>query len=198
MEAKMAALPGKSGGGERLQAYLAKAYLQSRGLNPEWLPEHILFRFHPAMPYWEDEVYLGRHPAMLALVSGADGQPVTIHRTFLTQDGKKGQSSLPKEVHAVPVRPQFDRGCCAPMPSRIGAWHCRGHRNGIGCPSGHWHGGLGGVELQVEGTKHQSALADERRGKQAVKRIALSLGIHGTVHFGNRFAGFKRDWLEME
>ena len=42
---------------------LVKAYLQSRGLNPELLPKHMPFRFHPAMPYWEDEVYLGRHPA---------------------------------------------------------------------------------------------------------------------------------------
>jgi len=81
---------------------LVKAYLHSRGLNPELLPEHMPFRFHPAMPYWEDEVYLGRHPAMLALVSGADGRPVTMHRTFLTKDGKKAGLPYPKKFMAYP------------------------------------------------------------------------------------------------
>jgi len=81
---------------------LVKAYLQNRGLNPEMLPKHMPFRFHPAMPYWEDEVYLGRHPAMLALVSGADGKPVTMHRTFLTKDGKKASLPYPKKFMAYP------------------------------------------------------------------------------------------------
>jgi phage/plasmid primase-like uncharacterized protein len=81
---------------------LVKAYLQSRGLNPEMLPKNMPFRFHPAMPYWEDEVYLGRHPAMLALVSGADGNPVTMHRTFLTKDGKKASLPYPKKFMPYP------------------------------------------------------------------------------------------------
>jgi putative DNA primase/helicase len=76
---------------------LVKAYLQSRGLNPELLPKHMPFRFHPAMTYWEDEVCLGWHPAMLALVSGADGQPVTMHRTFLKNDGNKANLPYPKK-----------------------------------------------------------------------------------------------------
>ena len=79
-----------------------KAYLQSRGLNPAILPKNMPFRFHPAMPYWEDEVYLGRHPAMLALVSGADGNPFTIHRTFLTKDGKKASLPYPKQFMPYP------------------------------------------------------------------------------------------------
>ena len=81
---------------------LVKAYLRCRGLNPETLPKQMPLRFHPAMPYWEDEVYLGRHPAMLALVSGADGQPVTIHRTFLTQDGRKASLPYPKKFMPYP------------------------------------------------------------------------------------------------
>jgi putative DNA primase/helicase len=61
------------------------------------LPKHMPFRFHPAMTYWEDEVCLGWHPAMLALVSGADGQPVTMHRTFLKNDGNKANLPYPKK-----------------------------------------------------------------------------------------------------
>ncbi len=86
----------------RIKSSLVKAYLQSRGLNPETLPKHLPIRFHPAMPYWEDEVYLGRHPAMLALVSGADGKPVTMHRTFLTKDGEKANLPYPKKFMPYP------------------------------------------------------------------------------------------------
>ena len=39
---------------------------------------------------------------MLALVSGADGRPVTMHRTFLTKDGKKAGLPYPKKFMAYP------------------------------------------------------------------------------------------------
>jgi phage/plasmid primase-like uncharacterized protein len=49
-------------------------------------------RFHPGLGYWtrneRDELRrLGTFPAMLALVSDADGKPATIHRTYLRPDG---------------------------------------------------------------------------------------------------------------
>ena len=43
---------------------------------------------------------------MLALMSGADGKPVTMHHTFLTKDGKKASLPYPKKF--MPY--QSDRG----------------------------------------------------------------------------------------
>lgn len=37
-------------------------------------------------------------PAMLALVKGIDGKPITIHRTYLTEDGKKADIKAPKKT----------------------------------------------------------------------------------------------------
>ena len=73
-----------------------RAYLSRRGLSGARLDGEVV-RFHPALGYWQrngrDEAELiGRFPAMVALVTGADGMPVTVHRTYLTADGRKARS----------------------------------------------------------------------------------------------------------
>lgn len=45
----------------------------------------------------------GDHPAMVALVRGADGKPVNLHRTFLTRDGRKAEFGDPRRVMPVPL-----------------------------------------------------------------------------------------------
>ena len=54
-------------------------------------------RFHPALPYYhysadngcEQKLLLGTYPGMLLRVRALCGEPINIHRTFLTQEGEK-------------------------------------------------------------------------------------------------------------
>ena len=78
-----------------------RLYLQSRGLDG-WLPDWPSLRFHPKMQYRnEDSQVVGYFPAMLALVE-KDNQAITIHRTFLTDDGRKAPVESPKKLMPVP------------------------------------------------------------------------------------------------
>ena len=83
-----------------------RAYLSRRGLSGARLDGEVV-RFHPALGYWQhnghDEAELiGRFPAMVALVTGADGMPVTVHRTYLTADGRKAPVAEPKKLMGYP------------------------------------------------------------------------------------------------
>ena len=73
----------------------AYRYLAGRGLSVYDLPESI--RLHPGMAYRDDGKVLGTFPAMLATVTAAAGQAVSIHRTYL-QDGRKARVSAPKKL----------------------------------------------------------------------------------------------------
>lgn len=83
-----------------------RAYLTRRGLSGAELDAKVV-RFHPALGYWKkndhNEIELaGRYPAMVALVTGPDGTPVTVHRTYLTPDGRKAPVSAPKKLMGYP------------------------------------------------------------------------------------------------
>jgi hypothetical protein len=45
---------------------------------------------------------IGRFPASVALVTGADGVPVTVHRTYLTADGRKAPVPEPRKLMEYP------------------------------------------------------------------------------------------------
>jgi phage/plasmid primase-like uncharacterized protein len=73
-----------------------RRYLSGRGL--KW-PQNIQgIRFHPSLAYYQDGILKGRHPGFIALVSAPDGTPVTIHRTYLTAEGKKAEVDAPKKL----------------------------------------------------------------------------------------------------
>jgi hypothetical protein len=77
----------------------ARLYLARRGISiapPETL------RFHPSLSYYDGEKKIGSFPAIIAMVSGASGNPVTIHRTYLTPDGKKAPVESPKKLMGYP------------------------------------------------------------------------------------------------
>jgi len=59
---------------------VVECYLASRGLR---LPAGDALRFHPSLKHRSGS----RWPAMVALVTGRDGEPAGIHRTFLLRDG---------------------------------------------------------------------------------------------------------------
>ena len=49
-------------------------------------------------PYWNDGS-VSRHPAMLALITNPIGEPISVHRTYLSADG--GKADLPVQRKAV-------------------------------------------------------------------------------------------------
>ena len=73
---------------------LAGQYLASRRCLPERIPTCL--RFHPACPVPHGGGVL---PAMIALVTGSDGVPVNIHRTFL---GPNGKADIPEPRAMMP------------------------------------------------------------------------------------------------
>lgn len=74
----------------------AGMYLAARGVAPAAFPACL--RFHPCLPYVDDDGVVTKHPAMLAQVVGSDGKALTIHRTWLTDDGKKTEVATPRKL----------------------------------------------------------------------------------------------------
>lgn len=83
----------------------ARRYLHFRvpGLQFEAWPR--VLRFHPALAYHDDRrKFQGRYPALLARLQGPDGRGVSIHRTYLTSEGRKAALESPKKLMA-PYQP---------------------------------------------------------------------------------------------
>lgn len=78
-----------------------RRYFKNRGISLG-LPETL--RYHPALAYFDPMTkrVIGRYPAMLAMVSGVKGNAVTIHRTYLKNDGRKADVESPKKLMAYP------------------------------------------------------------------------------------------------
>jgi putative DNA primase/helicase len=70
-------------------------YLEGRGISLEQFPaalryvERCRYQTDGDPAYW---------PAMIAKVSGPDGKPLTIHRTYLTMDGTKAPVEAPRRL----------------------------------------------------------------------------------------------------
>lgn len=67
-------------------------YLRNRGLGDAALTAAAL-KFHPKLGYYERSTegksqLVGEYPAMIAVVTGVNGEAVTIHRTYLSNGGK--------------------------------------------------------------------------------------------------------------
>ena len=77
---------------------LVEIYLRSRGLT---LAAPMTLRFHPALKHPTG----GTWPAMVALVTGGtDGEPLAIHRTFVTKDGSGKAPVSPQKMMLGPCR----------------------------------------------------------------------------------------------
>lgn len=89
---------------EPLVGSLAETYLRSRGIKSDLSYLGNNLRFHPSMPYKEDDKSpWQRLPCMLAVYRDSEGKPLTLHRTFLKPDGSgKADVSRPKMVMAPP------------------------------------------------------------------------------------------------
>ncbi len=82
-------------------------YLKSRGIILTAFPSDL--RYHPQLPYYNEEnFFIGKFPAMLALVKNENDQCVTIHRTYL---GDRCKANLPQPKKLMsPIFPGATKG----------------------------------------------------------------------------------------
>jgi putative DNA primase/helicase len=82
----------------------ADKYLSSRFLQMDKYPDAM--RLHPGMKYFDEveQKELGVFPTMLSLFRHQSGPALTLHRTFLTNDGAKARVPKAKKM-MTPVRP---------------------------------------------------------------------------------------------
>lgn len=81
----------------------ARRYLASRGLP---VPRTEEIRFHPNLAFSEKvegkNVFRGNFPAIVTRFRAADGKPVSLHRTYLTRDGRKAPFDDVKKLMTTP------------------------------------------------------------------------------------------------
>lgn len=92
-------------------AALARKYLAARGLTNVGDLPHV--RFIESLPYFNEESQsFDRYPALLSVISQANGQVATLHRTYLAPNGEsKANVDNPRKEFSTPT-------CC---PSKGGA-----------------------------------------------------------------------------
>ncbi len=77
----------------------ARLYLARRGLPTTIYPS---VRFHASLPFYEERKFKGSYPAIVAMVEDVNGNPVTLHRTYLSPDGNKAPVAEPKKSMMYP------------------------------------------------------------------------------------------------
>ena len=81
----------------------ARKYMINRKLIARNLDLDQTLRVHESLPYYdEDGKNLGSFPALVAAIRDVNGHPVTLHRTYLSKDGKKASVDKAKKMMAVP------------------------------------------------------------------------------------------------
>lgn len=99
-----------------------RRYLEARALTEVLKNPPSVLRAHNGIVYWDGTRELGAFPAMVALFHEANGQPVTLHVTYLRPDGcAKASVPAPKKILGVPVR----------GATKGGAIHLHEPRNGV-------------------------------------------------------------------
>lgn len=81
------------------EAAPARNYLKNRGLDLEEMPD---LRFHPRLAYHDGESVTGYFPAIIGMVKDSCGKAITIHRTYLTEDGRKAPVPNAKKIMSYP------------------------------------------------------------------------------------------------
>ena len=69
-------------------------WFRSRSIEVEIYPAAL--RFVPRVRYAPPGSTVSFHPAMLAMVTGPDGRPTTLHKTYITPDGHKAPVAEPR------------------------------------------------------------------------------------------------------
>ena len=87
----------------------ARYYLSNRGLGAILNSSPGNLFFHPALSYWENGKDYGNHPALVALIRDKNGEPITYHRTYLNQAGRKADLPTVKKLMS-PIKQGLSRG----------------------------------------------------------------------------------------
>lgn len=92
----------------------ARAYFKSRNIAYESLSEFI--KFHPSLPLWVDDedgvfIKMGDYPCIVSKVFSNDGKPLTVHRTFLSPEGKQ----IAKKIMPIPPKYEGVQGWAIPV-----------------------------------------------------------------------------------
>ena len=82
------------------EARPARMYFANRGIGQiDYRKiDSNMIRFAPVLEYYEEGKLLGKYPAIVTMVCDSNGRPSTIHRTYITHDGKKAQVKSPKKI----------------------------------------------------------------------------------------------------
>ena len=86
------------------QAEPARRYLAGRGISSKaWVGLDQALRCHPALDYLdEDGTVVAQLPALIAKLSDSTGASVTLHRIYLSHDGRKADVQAPKKMMPIP------------------------------------------------------------------------------------------------
>lgn len=82
------------------EAEAGRKYLARRRITIFDVPS---LRLHPSLPYYQDGQEIGRFPALVGAFKDPSGRGVTLHRIYLTPDGKKAPVPHPKKTMPVPA-----------------------------------------------------------------------------------------------
>jgi hypothetical protein len=72
-------------------------YLAQR-LRAQAAPLPGALRLHPGLDYWHEGQRLGTHPAMVGALTSRTGELMALHRTYLTDDGRKADVPTAKKL----------------------------------------------------------------------------------------------------
>jgi putative DNA primase/helicase len=83
----------------------ARRYRAYRGLIDLLQAPPAVWRFHPALDYWQSRdgrlESKGQFPALIAKIQAPDGTPVGLHQTYLTAEGRKAAVPQPRKARAL-------------------------------------------------------------------------------------------------
>jgi hypothetical protein len=90
---------------QRLTGTTGETYLRRRGIECG-LPDESEVRFHPRLHYWDNDGgrSLGHFPGIVSLLRSArSGEPLTLHRTYLSSTGDKASVPRPKKLMSAAI-----------------------------------------------------------------------------------------------
>jgi putative DNA primase/helicase len=79
------------------------SYLRRRGIALPLADFPTVLRYHPHLAYLHDDGQLTYHPAMVARVDAPSGHAVSLHRTYLTLDGRKADVPKAKKLMSAAI-----------------------------------------------------------------------------------------------
>lgn len=92
----------------------ARLYFARRGLSLKYVLATPNLRFHRSLPYFHEGELIGEFPAIIALVYDGELKPVTIHRTFIDEEGYKAKVPYAKKLMPYPSDRNL-KGACIPL-----------------------------------------------------------------------------------